>query len=218
MQFYLSTKKKSPFAKIFNNHNILTSPTTDVIKKNSIIQPRRFEDHFMTVDELIIKYFTDKEITCIRSDPKYFKIKGLNDDNQILKTRLLADIITAENQNENVAKLLKLKTNITKNQRLTSFRYVFLYFHHIFYISFYFSNLYNKLKILTFFHFLYIRASVMLPEKKNYLPTLKEDLTNIQNDRLLKVDFNGDKVVNPNYCNFNSTERKAILISLQMQS
>lgn len=97
-----------------NSIGILTRTNPDLLTRHWYVS--RFNDCYITPDELINKNFDEKELNILRSDPNYFKLnKGPFKNTLIMKFTTLTDILKEEDNKNN-----KNITKMTKNHKIKS--------------------------------------------------------------------------------------------------
>lgn len=102
------------------NIGIMTQKSPDVLQPKSSAYTSRYEDCFVTPDELIDKNFEKKDILTIKSDPAFFKLnRSPYKDISVLKNTTLLEQLTEEEKQ----KIKMLKKNQKKQNKLKMNKY-----------------------------------------------------------------------------------------------
>jgi len=114
-------KKVNSYKNLFNSINIYTSRNPHMFDKLSFSPSSRYDEHLLTIDELIVNNLKTKEIETIKKEQEYF---GINSDLfkkvKIFEKRTLTDILKYEEEKGDMIK--SIKNDINKNRKKICFK------------------------------------------------------------------------------------------------
>jgi hypothetical protein len=97
--------------------NIYTNKSTSILENNYYLP--KYHDNFVTATELVFKYFTEKEIMIMRSDPGFFKLnKEVFKEVDIFKKKKLAEILDEDEKIKDIIRMRKVFVNKTSKYSL----------------------------------------------------------------------------------------------------